>query len=301
MFIGFYLATLAESTIIKLSIYMVRILGVEINSITKAQAVEKVISFFKDDRPHTVITSNPEMLVKARHDEYFRAIINNADLNICDGFGLWLAMKAQNLKRQAPSINLERITGVDFMIDLCRLAALKNKSVYLLGSGSDEVVAKTAAELQRQLPGIKVVGWNKGPVVEEKKLKLKNNATNRQSLISNPQSFLLSSHSGLTIDQSENQKIIDEINTIRPDIIFVAFGMGKQEKWIHEHIGQLPSVAVAMGVGGSFDFISGRVKRAPCWMRKIGLEWLYRWLRQPWRAGRILNATVKFMFYLVLK
>ena len=80
--------------------------------------------------------------------------------------------------------------------------------------------------------------------------------------------------------------------------MFVAFGHGKQEKWIAQNLRDLPSVKIAMGVGGAFDFISGHVKRAPKFMRRIGLEWVWRLILQPCRVGRILKATIVFLFML---
>ena len=76
--------------------------------------------------------------------------------------------------------------------------------------------------------------------------------------------------------------------------------MGKQEKWIYENLAKMPNVKIAMGVGGSFDYLSGTVQRAPCFMRKIGLEWLYRVIVQPKRLDRIINAILVFP-YLVIK
>ncbi len=86
----------------------------------------------------------------------------------------------------------------------------------------------------------------------------------------------------------------------QPEILFVALGAPKQEKWINDNLSGLPSVKLAVGVGGAFDFISGRVKRAPKLMRQGGLEWLWRFGRQPWRAKRIYNAVIKFP-WLVMK
>ncbi len=86
----------------------------------------------------------------------------------------------------------------------------------------------------------------------------------------------------------------------RPAILFVALGASKQEKWIINNLAKMPSVKLAMGVGGAFDFISGRVRRAPKPLRLIGVEWLWRLFCQPWRMGRIFNAVVKFP-YLVIK
>lgn len=84
------------------------------------------------------------------------------------------------------------------------------------------------------------------------------------------------------------------INELQPNILFVAFGASKQEKWIHYNMAKIPSIKVAVGVGGAFDFISGKIRRAPKFLRNIGLEWLWRLVLQPWRAKRIYNAVIKF-------
>lgn len=87
---------------------------------------------------------------------------------------------------------------------------------------------------------------------------------------------------------------VDLINQCQPDILLVALGAPRQEKWIAENLKKIPSVKVAVGVGGAFDMIAGRITRAPIFLRKIGLEWLWRFVLQPWRAGRILKAVVLF-------
>ena len=88
--------------------------------------------------------------------------------------------------------------------------------------------------------------------------------------------------------------LLSRINSARPIILFVAFGQGKQEKWIFHHLDLLPSVRVAIGVGGALDFIAGEIKRAPVWLQKIGWEWLYRLTQEPKRWPRIINAVVVF-------
>lgn len=245
----------------------VEILGVRVSNVTKEQAKAKVVNFLHSANQYKIFTPNPEMIVKAQKDQYFKEVLNSGDLNLCDGFGLWLAL--QLLKH--PNLRIERISGVDSMVEICKIAAEQGKSIYLLGSGSDIVVEQTAHNLQDKFPNLKIVGWDKGPRIDESNL-----------------------------DSKENDATVHKINTAKPDILFVAFGMGKQEKWIYKNLQKLPSVKIAMGVGGSFDFISGRIKRAPLFLRKLGLEWLYRLLQEPKRIGRILNATVKFVF-LVLK
>ena len=243
-----------------------QILGVRIDEVTKQQSLEKAREFLYSDKSHKIFTPNPEMLVDARRDPSFGAVLNDSDLNLCDGFGLWLATG-----RRA-----ERITGVDFMLDLCALAEKESKSVYLLGSWSDDVVKKTAQVLQEKFPYLKIVGFHSGINVTIEQC---NNKTI------------------LKYSQDENESLIYDIITKAPDIMFVAFGHLKQEKWIAQNLRDLPSVKIAMGVGGAFDFISGNVKRAPKWMRKIGLEWVWRLVREPKRIGRIWKATVLFICF----
>jgi N-acetylglucosaminyldiphosphoundecaprenol N-acetyl-beta-D-mannosaminyltransferase len=170
-------------------------------------------------------------------------------------------------------------------LEICKIAEADNKSVYLLGSGSDEVVKRTEENLKQKFPNLKVVGWGRGPGIKESSVSVQpfNNSI------------------GLIVDAEENVKILEDINQAKPDILFVAFGMGKQEKWIVENLKKIPGVKIAMGVGGAFDYISGSVKRAPLLLRKIGLEWLYRLVKQPRRVVRIWNATVKFLWLFLIK
>ena len=240
------------------------ILGVRIDNIVLEQAKNKTLEFLNSDKQYKIFTPNPEMLVDARKDEYFRQVLNSGDLNLCDGFGLFLIS------------NIKRIPGIDFMIEICKIAEKEGMGVYLLGSGSVEVVKKTVENLQKQFPKLKIAGYDQGA------------------------SYILDKNNHqLIYDPVENNKILYKINSFRPDILFVAFGHNKQEKWIHKNLNKLPSVKIAMGVGGAFDYLSGFVKRAPCWMRKFGLEWMYRLIKQPTRFKRIFNATVKFLWLIL--
>ena len=257
------------------------ILGIRIDDFSGGEAVKKAESFIFSSGQHLIFTPNPEMLVMAQTDVYFREVLNRGSLNLCDGFGLWLARRYFG-KNNSPlgrgRGGLDRITGVDFMVDLCKLAEQKKYSIYLLGSLSDDVVKMASENLLKKFPGLKIAGYDKGPTIDE----------NFQFPISNFQS------------NSNDQFSIKKINETKPDILFVAFGMGKQEKWLAENLVKMPSVKIGMGVGGAFDYLSEFIRRAPRLMRQIGLEWLYRLWKQPRRFGRILNATLKFS-YLILK
>ncbi len=95
-------------------------------------------------------------------------------------------------------------------------------------------------------------------------------------------------------------KVIEKINNTKPEILLVSLGSPRQEKWIYENLKKMPSVKLAIGVGGAFDFISGRIKRAPKFIQKIGLEWLWRLILQPQRVKRIYNGVIK-LSWLTLK
>jgi len=237
------------------------ILDVRIDTVSKLQALEKVRAFFRGNEQHMIFTPNPEMIVEAQKDTYFKEILNKSSLNICDGKGIQLVSKEK----------VERIPGIDFMLLVCELAEQEGKSIYLLGSGSERVVLKAKENIGQRFPQLKIVGAHKGP------------SLTAQGIPS----------------EIENDAVMEDIILHAPDILFVAFGHGKQEKWIYEFLPQLPSVHVAMGVGGAFDYISKKVKRAPRFVQKLGFEWLWRLFRQPSRFFRIWNATIKFLVLFV--
>lgn len=146
---------------------------------------------------------------------------------------------------------LERVAGVDLLDAFAELAATRGYRIFLLGAAPG-VAAAAADQLVRRHPGLRIAGtWAGSP------------------------------------DDADAPDIVERINASGADVLFVAFGAPAQELWIAAHRPQL-GAAVAMGVGGAFDFLAGRVPRAPQWMRRCGLEWLYRLARQPWRWRRML-------------
>jgi len=153
----------------------------------------------------------------------------------------------------------ERVTGVDLLESLCSSVSEKPITVGFLG-GRDGIADKAAECLLKKYPGLKVAF-----------------AQSEYNVYKN-----YNNYNGYK----------------RIDILFVAFGVPKQERWIYENLDKLP-IKVAIGVGGAFDYISGRVPRAPWFVRKIGFEWLFRLIVQPWRLKRQL-ALLEFAF-LVLK
>jgi len=219
------------------------ILGVRVDNLSFEEAIGKAEEFLNDGKQHYIATVNPEFIVSAQKDKRFREILNQADLAIADGVGLVWASRFLGASLK------QRIAGVDLMERICQQAALKQRTVFLLGA-QPGVACQAAANLKKKYPGLKI------GAAEE-------------------------SFSGGS------------------EIIFIALGAPKQEKWISENLKKFPSVKLAMGVGGAFDFISGRIPRAPKILRKAGLEWLWRLVIQPSRIKRIFKAVVVFPWLVV--
>ncbi|MEK7518026.1 MAG: WecB/TagA/CpsF family glycosyltransferase [Patescibacteria group bacterium] len=246
------------------------ILGVGITNITKNKVLEYIIKGLENFKEkYFVVTPNPEFLVLANKDSKFKNILNNAKLALADGIGIILAGKILDKPLK------ERITGVELLESLCKTVAEKPITVGFLGGGYG-LAEKTAKCLIKKHPGLKV-----GFVAEEwpqDDTYLSGRFKNKGKKIINHKSYI--------------------INLPSIDILFVAFGTPKQEIWINDNLDKIP-VKVAIGVGGAFDYISGRVPRAPLFVRQVGFEWLFRLIVQPWRVKRQL-ALLEFVF-LVLK
>jgi len=241
----------------------VDILGVKINRENWNEVLGRVEEMESDNLQHYIVTPNPEFVMAARQDDEFANILNEADLAVADGIGLiWAAKLLYGSQGK-----LSRVSGVDLMQRICFLASKNNWSIFLLGAEAG-VAEKCAENLQNKWPLLKVVGTLAGKGGEEH-------------------------------DQETIKQIREKIGNRKVDFIFVAYGGIKQEKWIKRNLSKLP-IRIAMGVGGSFDFISGRIKRAPHWIRKMGLEWSWRLIKEPWRWRRQL-VLPKFVLTVLKK
>lgn len=214
----------------------------------------------KKEKNYYVVTPNPEILVFADKNQQFKTILNNARLALCDGIGVILAGKILG----RPFV--QRTTGTDLVDLLCGAVAGKPITMGFLG-GRDGVAEMAAKCLIRKYPGLQVVysgsEWHQVP----------------------------STDYGLQTTDKKGSAVDGRQKTV--DILFVAYGFPKQEEWMAMH--QNANIyKVAIGVGGAFDYISGRVPRAPVAMQKAGLEWLFRLFVQPWRVKRQV-ALVRFI------
>jgi N-acetylglucosaminyldiphosphoundecaprenol N-acetyl-beta-D-mannosaminyltransferase len=199
-----------------------------------------------------VFAVNPEKVMQARMDSALAASLESGGLLIPDGIGVVLALRWLHGARVA------RVPGSELMPELCRLAAEKEYSVFLLGGRAD-VNRRAAQSLRHLYPTLRIAGTHHGFFKEE-----------------------------------ESADVVDMINEADPDILFVALGSPKQELWIAQHL-DLLKARVCQGIGGTLDVLAGDVRRAPAFMRLANLEWLYRILSQPSRAPRY-RALPRFAF-----
>lgn len=241
-----------------MTIKYMQVLGVKVDDINEIEVLEKVEKFLQDKKQNYIVTPNPEIIVAAQNDPDLKAILNKADLAIPDGVGLKLA----GVKN--------RVTGVDLMHNLIRVANDKGYTVGFIGGKKG--VAKKAAEIfQKEYPLLKITFAEDGGMINEE---------------------------GLMINEKKQEihqsSIINHDSLPKADLLFVAFGHGKQEKWIARYLDKIP-VKVTMTVGGSLDYVAGEVKRAPKSLRDLGLEWLFRLTMQPWRIHRQL-ILIKYLW-----
>jgi N-acetylglucosaminyldiphosphoundecaprenol N-acetyl-beta-D-mannosaminyltransferase len=237
--------------------------GVRIDSYSFDEVLEKIIiQAASESDSQYVVTPNAQHLVTLQHDLYFREIYKSAFLSVPDGVPLLWAAKF--LKTPLKS----RVNGTDLFEKTCEVASEKALKVFLLGGrpGAADAVAKM---LSRRHPNLIISGTYCPPYEFE-------------------------------ADAKELTKINELIKSASPHILFVGLGAPKQEKWIYENYKKL-NVPISIGIGVSFELVSGMVRRAPKIMQSLGLEWFFRLLMEPKRLWkRYVVGNVVFV-YLVIK
>ena len=229
--------------------------GIEFQDITPADALKKMIRALKGKRRFLVFTPNLTMMRAVSEDRQLAGLLDRADMLLPDGVGISILARAKRKHRVTP------IPGIDAAYALLRYAAQNGYSVYLLGAANG--VAQRAAEnLCSELPTLHVCGTHHG-------------------------------YFDLSADSEENKAVIRHINNCSPDILLVCMGFPLQEKWICENANSLSYVKIFMGLGGSLDVWSGRLRRAPQVVRKMHLEWLWRCLLEPRRLPSLIKDSIR--------
>lgn len=225
----------------------ITLLGVPIDRVTSAQAIDHIAHALREGRGGWVVTPNLDILRRLVVDAGFAALCAPADLRLADGMPLVWASRL----RRTPLP--ERVTGSDLIWSLTDRAARDGRSIYFLG-GNPGAAEHAAALLQAKSPGLRVAGTECPPI-------------------------------GFDADPDALASLEARLVAARPDILYVALGSPKQERLIVRLRAALPSTWF-LGIGISFSFVTGEVRRAPRWMQKSGLEWVHRLVQEPRRLGR---------------
>ena len=266
---------------------MTQVLAVKIDSLTYAEVLARIEAYLDCPQNHLITTINPEFVVAAQTDKSFLRILNDADLRVPDGVGVLMALAYQ--KRMAAvtatgwrrgviafgqglavglghlfdssylEVDRRRVTGADLTVDICRLCQEKDQPAAILVAAGGLTRAKEVSDhLRTRFPRLSLT------VLET------------------------------SLRQRVTGDLIKHLAAKEWGALLISFPQVVQEKWLAANLPRLRA-RVAMGVGGSFDFLVGRVPRAPRRWRQRGWEWVYRLKRQPRRRlRRIINAVIVF-------
>ncbi|TAM60414.1 glycosyltransferase [bacterium] len=227
------------------------ILGCRVDDVDLAEAAARIVAYARDGGHHRVVTLGTEMIVYARRDPVYRAVVNASDLVVADTIGVVCASRLHGVPLRG------RVAGIELLERLCELAAQEQLPIYLLGAAPD-VARATAGVLAARHPGLRVAGARDGYFAPE-----------------------------------QAAEVAAAIRASGARILFAALGFPKQERFLADWLAA-SGAGVGMGVGGSFDVLAGRLPRAPQALRRLGLEWLYRLVREPrrWRRQMALPLFV---------
>jgi len=222
-----------------------RILGVRLDVVNKENLEREVLATVKGKEKHLFAYANIHALNLAWDQPRFRELLNNAHIVYCDGEGVRLGARLLGYELYP------RIVLTYWVWDLCRLFEEQGISVFFLG-GREEVVVKAVNNVRARFPQLKVAGYHHG--------------------------FF-----GPSVD--ENRKVVDAVNRVHTDVLFVGFGMPRQEYWIQENFSALETYAI-LPSGSLIDYVAGAKSLTPTWMANHGMEWVYRLSMEPGRLWK---------------
>jgi N-acetylglucosaminyldiphosphoundecaprenol N-acetyl-beta-D-mannosaminyltransferase len=238
--------------------HSVAVLGLPLANVTAGEAVEQIEELILSGGTHQVVTANLDFWLNSLNDVHLHRIIAGCSLVLPDGMPLvWISRLLGHPLK-------ERVSGVDLVPQLAELSARKGYGIYLLG-GRPGVAEQASKVLQEAYPGVNIVGHHAPPLAD--------------------------------LERMDHGDTLERIRAAKPEILLVAFGNPKQEKWIRMHAKRL-GVPVSIGIGGSMDILIGNVQRAPKWMQRSGLEWLGRCIQEP---GRLLPRYARNFSGLALR
>ena len=223
----------------------VDILGVGITPVDLRQAVETLEKWRDEKRREYVCCTSVHGIVEAQRDPEMRSVLNRAGLTTEDGMPLVWWC------RRSGYPDAGRASGSDLLLAMCERAGERGHRHFFYG-GNHRVVESLVLRLKRRFPGLVIAGYRSPPF--------------------------------RPLTQQEDAADVQAINDTRPDFVWVGLGTPKQDKWMAQHVGKIDATAL-LGVGAAFDFVSGAKARAPLWMQRSGLEWLFRLITEPRRLA----------------
>jgi len=242
---------------------LVNILGVNVSPVSFAGVLEMVDSWIQTGSKKYICCTPVSSVMAAHGDKKVRHAINGAGLVVPDGMPIVWIVRLAGFPSQ------DRVYGPDLLLSACTLSEEKGYSHFFYG-GEPGIPERLVGNLKQQFPSLKVAGTYCPPF--------------------------------RPLTAEEDRSIVDVINRNSPDIVWVGLGSPKQDLWIAEHYQRLEA-KVCIGVGAAFDFHAGRIKQAPRWMQRNGLEWAYRLWQEPrrlWRRYLIGNPLFLFLIALQL-
>lgn len=223
----------------------VNILGVGVSAIDMAAAIATIDGWIRARQQAYVCVTPAHAVMDCRGDEDLRHIYNRSGMTTPDGMAIVWLLRLRGQR------GVGRVYGPDLVHAVCEAPRGRRWRHFLLG-GVPGVPERMAARLQERHPGVAVVGTLSPPFHEP--------------------------------SVEEDEAVVRAINAAEPDLVWVGLGSPKQERWMAAHVGRV-TAPVLIGVGAAFDYLSGRKPQAPRWLQRVGLEWLFRWVKEPVRLA----------------
>lgn len=237
----------------------ISILGVRVHMVQTPQVLEIIGQWISHGREpcRWIVVTGMHGVEEARKDAAFRGMLNSADLFVPDGISLVLIARRRGFPLK------RRVSGPDLFAEFCAVADKAGYRNFFFGD-TDVTLRLLEEQLKAKFPGLSPVGFYSPPF--------------------------------RPLSQEEDEAVVRMINDSKPDVLWVALGCPKQERWIYEHRDRL-HVPVAIGIGAAFKFMGGTVERAPEWVGNLGFEWLWRFVHEPHRLWRrVLIDGPRFVF-----
>ncbi|MCZ6604934.1 MAG: WecB/TagA/CpsF family glycosyltransferase [Alphaproteobacteria bacterium] len=234
----------------------VNVLGTPVSAIDMGLAVDTIDDWIGQGLSHYVCVRDVHGVILARDDAQFRRIHERAGLVTPDGMPIVWFCRLAGYRQ------VRKVSGTKLFLAVCERSRTRRTRHFFYGA-TETTLEKLSDALRNRFPGIEIAGVHAPPFHR--------------------------------LDAAEDAETVALINNARADIVWVGLGSPKQEQWMADHVGQLDA-SVLIGIGAAFDFVAGNIRRAPMWMRKCGLEWLYRLAGDPKRLWRrYLTKTPLFI------